>query len=224
MPNILKNKKINLGGGFYRKAFTLVELLVAVSIFMIITSVVLVNNSRFNDSVVLKSIAYEFALAIREAQNSALNVRSIDGSGFENGFGIFIPKAGTTNTAESTSYVLYSDSIKATGSGGAFGRYDVTASGSNDSDIKEYLIKRGFYITKVVATQDAVGAMPETYTGDVDFTISFKRPDTIAYIYKDGVVTSGSNFKEIRICLAHPSSSMNEICVKVNKLGLIGVE
>ncbi len=223
MPNILKNKKINLGSGFYRKAFTLVELLVAVSIFMIITSVVLVNNSRFNDAVVLKSAAYEVALAIREAQNSALNVRSLDGSGFGNGFGVYIQNAGTVDTTQSTTYTLFSDAINVTGGGGAFGRYDTTA-GGNDVDIKQYSIKRGFYITRVIATPDLTGATASPYTGDVDFTISFKRPDTVAYIYKDGVVTSGANFKEIKICLAHPSAPTNEVCVKVNKLGLIGVE
>src|SRR3989344_6847475 len=73
------------------RAFTLVELVVVLAIFTLISSVVLANHSRFNGSVLLGSLAYDIALSIREAQVYGLSVKqhTVAGVGqFQIGYGI----------------------------------------------------------------------------------------------------------------------------------------
>ncbi len=50
------------------KGFSLVELIVVVAIFLIITSIALTRQSKFSSDILISNLAYEFALSIREAQ------------------------------------------------------------------------------------------------------------------------------------------------------------
>ena len=59
--------------------FSLVELLVSISIVTIVASIILVGQSSFNGAVLLRGQAYEIALQIREVQLNAVGV-SFDGS------------------------------------------------------------------------------------------------------------------------------------------------
>ena len=52
----------------WKRGFTLIELLVVISIMVIVTSVILVRQSRFDSSTVLRSLAYSVALSVRQAQ------------------------------------------------------------------------------------------------------------------------------------------------------------
>lgn len=57
-----KNKQIQ------QKGFSLVELIVVIAIFVIISSVTLFKQSKFSSDILITNTAYEIALAIREAQ------------------------------------------------------------------------------------------------------------------------------------------------------------
>ncbi|MBI2004934.1 prepilin-type N-terminal cleavage/methylation domain-containing protein [Patescibacteria group bacterium] len=48
--------------------FTLVELLVVVSIMLIITSTLLLQQRKFNSATLMRTLAYNIALSIRQAQ------------------------------------------------------------------------------------------------------------------------------------------------------------
>jgi len=76
MDRSIKNEisKIHLE---YSKGLTLVELLVVISIFMIITSVVIFNYSNFNSSVSLQNLTDDIALSIRKAQSFAIGARGV---------------------------------------------------------------------------------------------------------------------------------------------------
>lgn len=50
------------------KGFSLVELIVVVAIFLIITSIALTRQSKFSSDILISNLAYEFALSLREAQ------------------------------------------------------------------------------------------------------------------------------------------------------------
>ena len=63
MFKLLKKQKINN----HKSGFTLVELLVTITIFVILTGVVLVNSNSFDNSVLLNNFAYDVALTIKEA-------------------------------------------------------------------------------------------------------------------------------------------------------------
>jgi prepilin-type N-terminal cleavage/methylation domain-containing protein len=73
------NKKFKQGG------FTIIELLVVIGIFALITAVAFINQGRLNSSVLLTNAAYETALAVREAQVYGLGVRR-DESNINNNF------------------------------------------------------------------------------------------------------------------------------------------
>ncbi len=75
------------------RGFSLIELIVAVSIFAFISTVVLANNNKFNSSVLLGSLAYDIALSVREAQVFGLSVRQFSDN-FQVGYGVrFLPNS-----------------------------------------------------------------------------------------------------------------------------------
>ncbi len=70
-----------------QKGMTIVELLVAMVIFSIITGVVLFNYGDFNSSLTIQNLADDIALTIRRAQSYAIGVRGSSGS-FDIGYGV----------------------------------------------------------------------------------------------------------------------------------------
>ena len=81
----------------YKKAFTVVELLVSTTIITLILSVVLWNYGGFNDELALSAAAQELAIDIREAQTYGINVKESSASSgqFNYGYGIHIIAGGT---------------------------------------------------------------------------------------------------------------------------------
>lgn len=60
--------------------FGLIELMVSISIMMLVAAIILVRQDAFNGSVLLRSQAYEVALAAREVQLNAVSASTIQGS------------------------------------------------------------------------------------------------------------------------------------------------
>ena len=80
----------------------MIELLVSISIIVLVLTITLTRQSSFNSAVLLRSEAFDMALAIREVQLSAVSAAS-DGSGeFRSTLGVRI-------TANSNEYVLFRD-------------------------------------------------------------------------------------------------------------------
>ena len=74
-------KKANSG-------FTLVELLITISIFVILTGVVLFSQSKFNGSILLTNLAYDTAVTLRQAQTYGINIKEFNTG---SGTGQFVP-------------------------------------------------------------------------------------------------------------------------------------
>ncbi len=75
------------------RGFSLIELLVVLAIFIIITSVFIFNQNRFSSNSALTNAAYEIALEIRQAQSYGILVKGNDDSlGYANGYGIDFQK------------------------------------------------------------------------------------------------------------------------------------
>lgn len=71
-----KKKYISL-----KKGFTLIELMVVVSIISVISLLTLFNSSRLDSAVLLSNTAYEINLIIRDAQVSGLGSKLLSASG-----------------------------------------------------------------------------------------------------------------------------------------------
>jgi prepilin-type N-terminal cleavage/methylation domain-containing protein len=56
--------------------FTIIEMIVTIGIFSILTAITLFNYGDFNNSIILTNLSYEVALEVRQAQVYSLGVRS----------------------------------------------------------------------------------------------------------------------------------------------------
>jgi prepilin-type N-terminal cleavage/methylation domain-containing protein len=92
----------------YNRAYTLVELMVTVSIITMLTSIVVYSYSNFNDKIALTSAGQELAVSIRQAQTFGLNVKeNIVGSGsFDSAYGIFFDLSNLDR------YIIFADTNK----------------------------------------------------------------------------------------------------------------
>lgn len=110
----------------YNRGLTLVELLVSISIFVLITSVTMTNYPRFSNKLSLDLLAEDVALSLRQAQifgSSVLGAkRSLDGQTRTFGaYGVHFEVPGPLNSADRYTYLLFAD-IKDGNSGAR--RYD----------------------------------------------------------------------------------------------------
>lgn len=63
----------------YHGGFTLVELLVVLSIIVVITGIVITSQSSFNKTLILANTAYDVALSIRSAETYGVGSRAVGG-------------------------------------------------------------------------------------------------------------------------------------------------
>lgn len=89
----------------YQKGMTLIEMLMVVSIFMIISTMILFNYGKFESSISLQNLADDIALSIREAQSYAIGARGIpygnvdDPDIFFKNYGIHFTKTSPLNSS-----------------------------------------------------------------------------------------------------------------------------
>lgn len=153
----LKPKAFGRQGGF-----TLLELLVVMGISTMMIGVLVIQQSKWNDSLVVNTQAYEMALMIRQAQIYSLGVKELSGGSgdkFDVGYGVHFD-------TDHTRYIFFADKDK-----------DKKYDSGEEIEIKTFT--RGVTIDKICGT--AVGndlcTMPLT-----QISISFFRPDTKAII------------------------------------------
>ena len=148
------------------KGFTLVELLVTLSIFVILTGVVLWNQTKFNSSILLTNLAYDTALTIRQAQTYGINVREFNGTGQFFPYGVHFETG-----VNSKFFILFADSNNN-------GIYD---SGS-DGMVKKYNIQRGNYVRTLcrVARDPCSAGTTSLAVNSLD--IVFERPNPDAHM------------------------------------------
>jgi len=156
-----------------QKGFTLIELLVTISIFVILTGVVIFNESKFNSTVLLTNLAYDTALTIRQAQTYGINIK-------EFGDNKFIPYGVHFATgANNKSFILFAD-VEYINDSSVAHPYDTNATLSECETkygcVSRYTIQRGNYISDLKVD----GASVDT------LDIVFKRPNPDALIYSGG--------------------------------------
>ena len=72
----------------YNSGISLVELLVVISIFFIISTIVLFSYGKSSSATSIQNLADDIALTIRKAQSYAIGVRGIDSGNFSGAYGI----------------------------------------------------------------------------------------------------------------------------------------
>ena len=112
------------------RGFSLIELIVVVGIFTVISAIVLANHTQFNSNVLLGSLAYDIGLSIREAQVYGLSVKQFsDSPDFQVGYGVHFQTPGQ--------YLLFVDKNKNK-------RYDI----GDDGIQQTYTLGRGHSVKK----------------------------------------------------------------------------
>jgi prepilin-type N-terminal cleavage/methylation domain-containing protein len=179
--------------------FTLVELLITITIFVIITGVVLVNSNSFNNSVLLSNFAYDVALTIKQAQSFGVNVKESSTGSFTTSYGIYF------DTSQSnTNFVLFNDANndkKYSDVGG------VTSCPTNSLEcIQRYSMKSGSYIQNICVGNDDQSCTTQAS----QLLILFVRPNLNAIIYANG---GGTAYNYAKISLAAGNNATSSVVV-----------
>lgn len=161
-----------------RRGFTLVELLVVITIFVFMTAIVIQRYGTFNQSTIITNLAYDVALVLRTAQTYGVSVKNVtDSSNNQNynySYGIQMDFETGTNP---TSLFMYADTNNNK-------KYD----NGTDIVLNTYNLTQGAYINKAVLITNG-----NTYAGHT-LDVVFQRPDPSPWIcdVQGGVLIGGA--------------------------------
>jgi prepilin-type N-terminal cleavage/methylation domain-containing protein len=187
------------------KGFTLVELLVTISIFVVLTGVVLFNQSKFNSTILLTNLAYDTALTIRQAQNYGINIKEFNaGIGGES---VFVPYGvhfDISNAINNKSFILFAD----INSQGKFNSETLGNCIATEGCVNRYSIKRGNFVSDLTVTKG------NNTSSTTVLDITFKRPNP------DAIITSNSvnDYSKATIYLTGVDGSTRKVNVQANGL------
>lgn len=145
------------------KGFSLVELVIVIGIFTIITMIALFDQGKLNSDVLLTNLAYDVALSARQAQSYGISVKYSDNGGAQGGYGIYV----SSSTPDRV--IIFHDII-------ADGVYIPADDGSPE---KEYVFsnQRGNKIAVLCAQNTLSTAVCDANSIADQMNIVFKRPD-----------------------------------------------
>ncbi len=202
-----KNRFLKFKGGF-----TIIELMICVFIFAMMTTLLLAKYGSFNTNVLLTNLAYDVALTIRNAQSYGLNVKSSpnEENKFNYAYGVHI--------ALGTEFIFF---------------VDTTPNGLYDANLGEKItsttIKRGMSIGRI-CPGSAICSSLNSYTGADSMDITYKRPNPEAIIKSTtgGVTITQTSFSS-SFALRNSLSTtfpdlLNSIDIVVNKNGAISIK
>ena len=206
-----------------QKGFTLLEMLVVLSISTVIIGIVIFNYQDADSSLIMRNLAYEVSLTVRQAQTYGLGVRDSQelNNAFDIGYGVqFVtPTSGVANDT----FFLFADTYNdATGQEYLCNQSDDSsscASLAGDEVIDALSLSRQITFEKICGTPSVGGALKclgDDGPGDV-LNIAFKRPNPDAIIN-----LAGTNMNDVTITLMGRNGA--KIDVYVNTAGQISVQ
>jgi len=163
------------------RGFSLIELIVVIGIVTAVSSIVLFNQSAFQNSILLGNLAYDVALSIREAQTYGISTRGTSSSLFTSAYGVHFssdPNININNVPSVASYLLFADTVPVPPSDDG-----IYTSGA-DQLVRILRLDGGYRIEKLCMTS---APEPERCSNDPNqdvwtANVSFKRPDPDARI------------------------------------------
>jgi len=181
------------------RAFSLIELLVALSILTVISTVILANHTKFNSTVLLGALAYDIALSVREAQVYGLSVRQFSND-FQVGYGV--------RFSDPQSYLFFVDRDA-----------NQTYEEGVDTVVNTYNLGRGHYISSFCGiTAVGVERCSDSGTPITHLDVVFFRPDP------DAIMTSNEPgvYSRATVTVAAPSGDTRQ--VEIASTGQISVK
>jgi len=198
----LPRRKINTG-------FTLVELLVTISIFVILTGVVLFSQSKFNSTILLTNLAYDTALTIRQAQTYGINIK-------EFGTNQFVPYGVHFDISANKSFILFAD----TDSNNLFTGSDLAHCVSAVGCVNRYNIKSGNSIVALCKGEVlAGGKICKTGDNIIKLDVVFKRPNPDAHMITN---IGDTEYTVATIILGNSDGNVRKVRIQSN--GLIQID
>ncbi len=121
------------------KAFTLVDLLVSISIIAILSTIMLADFHKYGQDSKLEMVAQEMASNFRIMQNNALGLKEYDGERMSGGWGIFA--CGGNSTGWGDKYVLFANKNQSNPDNECEdGRYDETTEKFKEVNLPEGIV------------------------------------------------------------------------------------
>ncbi len=191
---------------FKKSGFTVVELMVTITIVVLVTGIVLVQYSSFNSSVLLTSQAYKTAFDLRETQSLAISSKGKNNN-FREEYGLYF------NMSLPTQYLLFQD----------VGDADVPAHYNAGEEIGgPTIVDPRFVISRMCVSTGAISACGGSATDVTTLAVTFERPDFDAAFY-----STGPTVANVQTALVYISSiadvSASKI-VRVSASGQMSVE
>ena len=205
-PKYPKSKKLKSETGF-----SLIEMIVSISIILIITSVVLVRQSAFTSTVLLKNLAYGVALSVREVQTAAVSVRGRNGI-FDVPYGIHF------DIQKDNQYVLFRD-VKPVSN--INDKYDV---GDTEELVDTITINKNFKLKDLCYENTSTKVCNSNDPNFKELVVIFKRPDFDALFNVDNNTNDlDSDIIEVEVVLSGRVDDTLERVITVNSTGFVGI-
>lgn len=173
-----------------RQGFTLVELLIVITIMTIIILTTIFNYPGFSKKTAVESASQEIALALRKAQSYAMGVRDAGGD-------IFPPYGIHFDILDNDSYILFADT-NPSGSPPGNNFYE-----AGDLDVEESDFSGPVVISDLCVSDFLDFSIPDCTVSIIDVVFSRPDPSTVIntdignYIAAGIEVSSGSYTKRI---------------------------
>ncbi len=180
------------------------ELLISVAIIALVTTLVLVRHSSFESTVLLKSAAYDIAIALREAQVKSLSQVRSEGSqeSFTYSYGLsFVPGNNVY-----PSFIFKHEE--------QYPYHDCTIS----KDINDFTLDRSMQVYDVCIY---IGSVENCTVDRLD--ISFRRPEYKALFFAEGTTDYSTTITSAKIKVNSTRGSGEIFVIDVTNLGQISV-
>ena len=190
------------------------------AIIVIITSLILIRQGRFDSSTIARSLSYSIALSIRQAQVYGVSVRGVSSGGsttFAQAYGVYF------SSADKTHYYLFADLNN-----------DAMRAADGSEDVKVYTIGNGQgtdYLLGTMCAQSSVGTNCSTdaLSPVTSLTILFHRPNSEACIETNLTPNAcllglASSYSNAYIQLQAAVDPANAHSVQVTSTGEIAVQ
>lgn len=206
-----------------QKAFTLVEMVVVLAIGAILIAVVIFNYKDADSALIMRNLAYEVSLTVRQAQTYGLGVKesSEENDAFDHAYGVQFTHP-TANVFNDTFYLfsdIYNDTSDKEYRCNQSDSSGACTSAGGDEVIDALSLTRQITFQSMCGHLLSDGSSVCTNSGSNNVVnISFKRPNP------DAVITLGTSTRLADVTLRLVGQNGSTVDVYVNTAGQISVQ